>query len=82
MVSKIKFNMMFYACIAAGFLVIAMVVFANYLVALMDPMSRSNMAATDIAGNMVITIVLLCAFAYNAFYSVHWFLKWNTIEND
>lgn len=82
MVSKIKFDMMFHACIAVFFLVIAMVVFANYLVAIMDPMTRSNMAATDIAGNMVITIVLLCVFAYNAFYSIHWFLKWNAIEND
>jgi small neutral amino acid transporter SnatA (MarC family) len=75
-------DMVFHACIAAFFLEIAIVFLANYVVNIMEPTVRANMEAFDIAGNMLLTIAALTAFAYNAYMSLHRFLLWHNYWKD
>lgn len=79
---KWMFGMVFHACMAAFFLEIAVVFLVNYVVNIMEPTVRSNMEAFDIAGNMLLTVAALTAFAYNVFMSMHRFLLWHNYWKD
>ena len=75
-------RMIFYVVIAVAFLVSAMVVFANYIVQIMDSTIRESMTTTDVLGFMVVMIVLLIVCIWNALHAVHEFLGWHERRKD
>ena len=71
------FSMMFYVIFAVASLVSAMVVFANYVVQIMDSAVRESMVTTDVLGFMCVMIVLLIVCVWNALHAGHEFLEWH-----
>ena len=74
--------MMFYMAGAVAALVSAMVVFANYVVQIMDSAVRESTTTAEVLGFIAVMTVMLIVCAWNALHAVHEFLEWHERRKD